>query len=784
MRHDYRLFIPALLAWAATAALIEFPSFAPVASGVSGILFASLWLLIRSTRRVPLAPPRTVTTMLSLIITGSIAIGMFGAIALRVGFEHAQREPIVLAAVAEKGSNVRWYATVTSTPVPVKNAFVRSDQLQFDATVTSVTTESRRHSLFAPVRIRWQQAHAEDVVIGSVIEGVGTFRFSGAHSSLAYSIDASAVKVRHTPTILKRMHEMRATLRESAAQLDGWGSELIPGLAVGDTELVSVELDAAMKTASLSHLTAVSGANCAIITGLVLLAGKALRLRRGVRVVAAVIFLALFVTLVTPEPSVLRAGVMSGVAMIALLTARRGAGLAALSVAIVALLIIDPWQSQHLGFVLSVLATAGILIFTEPITVRLARKMPTWLAITFAVPIAAQIACQPAIIIMQPSLPAFGILANVVTAPAAPIATIVGLAAVVSLPLNAWLGNFLTWLTWFPASWIALVARFFSELPAAQLPWLEGWLGVIVLVVCSSLLLAAVLAKRTLTSSQMLLRWLAGSIALSTLVGIAIVRPLVSVATIPANWRIFVCDVGQGDAILIRGASKTMLIDTGIDPRRVASCLQTAGVQNLDLLVLTHDDKDHAGGLSGISNRVRSAIVSPSTQEQTRQRPAIKPLQAAGVPKFIGSAGLHGSLGDARWQVIAPLAGVTPESTNDASVIVRVDAPEMSALFLGDLGAKAQEALLRKSTLNPVDVVKVSHHGSADQSVRFYNQLKARYGIISVGKDNGYGHPTAETLSMLNAMGTVALRTDEQGSLAIARNTDGSWRLWQSGTVG
>jgi competence protein ComEC len=114
---------------------------------------------------------------------------------------------------------------------------------------------------------------------------------------------------------------------------------------------------------------------------------------------------------------------------------------------------------------------------------------------------------------------------------------------------------------------------------------------------------------------------------------------------------------------------------------------------------------------------------------------------------------------------------------NPGSVTIGFDGQGIRSLFLGDLGREAQNAMLSVSNPQPVDVVKVAHHGSADQSAALYQRLRASAGLISVGADNGYGHPTQQLLGILAATGTAALRTDRGGMLVVAPAPSGGGAL-------
>ncbi|WP_241534977.1 ComEC/Rec2 family competence protein [Clavibacter michiganensis] len=290
---------------------------------------------------------------------------------------------------------------------------------------------------------------------------------------------------------------LRAGLTRAASELPGPGARLLPGLAIGDVSQVPPDFVQTMKDTSLTHLTAVSGANCAVIVSLVLALSAAVGLRRPARAVAAVAALAAFVVLVTPQPSVLRAAVMATVLIVSTVTGRPSRGLPALALAVVILLTIDPWLARDLGFALSVLATAGLLTLAPPLADRLARRMPRRLADALAIPVAAQVACQPALLVLQPGLPVHGVLANVLAEPAAAPATVAGLVACVLLPVWPAAGALALRLAWLPSSWIAAVARVMSELPWGRIPWPTGPDGVVALTAASALVIAALALGRS-----------------------------------------------------------------------------------------------------------------------------------------------------------------------------------------------------------------------------------------------------------------------------------------------
>ncbi|GAA3626018.1 hypothetical protein GCM10022200_05460 [Microbacterium awajiense] len=289
-----------------------------------------------------------------------------------------------------------------------------------------------------------------------------------------------------------------------------------------------------------------SGANCALVVGLVFVAASALGARRALRVAGAAAALAGFVVLVTPEPSVVRAATMSTIAMVAVLLGRPGAGLALLALATAVVIVADPWLASSIGFALSVAATGALLVLSRPLAAGLARGMPRALALTLAVPLAAQLACGPLIVLIEPSVAVYGVVANALAAPAAPAATVLGLAACLAAPVPL-LQAGLTALAWLPASWIAQTALVAAALPGAALPWLAGGPGVATLAVLGGAIAVLVVAPR----SRRRLRLLAAAftaVAAGVALGGGLLGGPAAPWTLPAAWAIVACDVGQGDA--------------------------------------------------------------------------------------------------------------------------------------------------------------------------------------------------------------------------------------------
>jgi competence protein ComEC len=591
--------------------------------------------------------------------------------------------------------------------------------------------------------------------------------------------------------------EWQQAFAEALSGLPGDGAALLPGLTLGDTSAVDHGLNSAMRVASLTHLTAVSGANCAIVTVAVMGLAALIGLPRWARVVVGILALAGFVLVVGLQPSVVRAAMMATVVLVAIALGRSGAGIPVVAFAVCVLLLVFPEWSVSPGFTLSVAATVAILVLAPVLARRfvvgfervaphtwVARLSPTArrnLGLILAVPVSTQLVCQPIIMLFAPVWPTYGVLANILAEPAAPLATILGMVAFVLAPVVPWLAHAVAWLGWVPSAWIAVVAQTAAHMPLASLPWFDGLTGAACAAVTSVFICFVIVARRRRLRTvgalgTALTLGLAFAVALSHVVGVAVTRPV--------DWRIAMCDVGQGDALVVRGFDnqgrpRDILIDTGRHADLTESCLQNLGITRIEAVVLTHFDADHAGGIEAVYERTEHVLISAPQRESDDA--VIRGLVAQGITVTRATSGQRVALGDTTCTVLWPAPGhPSMQGGNPGSISLSVAAPGLSAIFLADLDEESQNALLAQHPgLGRVDVLKVAHHGSSDQSARLTNVLRPRVALISAGRDNGYGHPTGKTMRLLESIGARSVRTDISG-LALISSSPDDLRVWSA----
>ena len=770
MSVDLRLALPVAVAWVIVGILIGFPRLLSAAA----IL---LWI-------VALAALVTAAVLLgrrrSAFVGAAIAAASAALLVSFAAQQQPQRSPTWLIDAGESGRYVTAQAQTTQmvpTAVPDEQQGTDRTAAPFNVLITSITLDGQSYATRIPTAVFANTAPIAGSGIGTTVTLAGTVAPTDPGDDRSFLFFASG-ELRATappPWYLDWANSLRNSFRGAAADLPGEGGDLLPGLSIGDTSAVSESLDTAMKSTSLSHLTAVSGANCAVVIALIMLCGGAFRMPRTYRIICSMVVLLGFVVLVTPEPSVLRAAVMATLVLSTMLGGRTIRGVPTLACAVLILLAIDPWLARSYGFILSALATAGLLVLSGPLATALSRWLPTPLAVVIAIPLAAQLACQPVLVLLNPTIPIFGVVANVLAGPAAPAATVLGLIACMLVPFVPSIGMLVAFLAWIPSAWIAGVATFFAALPGNSIPWIGGVIGVVAATAVAGLLVMAALSGPGLPGR---VASIGLCLVLVAYLGLALGNRARVHLTRPANWQVAACDVGQGDAVIVRSQGRIALIDTGIDAQLLDTCLQSLAIDHIDLLVLSHWDRDHVGGVSAVAGRVSRAIVGPSAGAVSEAITA--DLVTGGAQVVEVRQGDTGVLGELGWQVLWPqqqLAGVKPG--NDASIVIRFESITtcnpgcLSILFLGDLGREPQSRVMAANRVKTVDVVKVAHHGSADQNAALYQRLRAAVGIVSVGLDNDYGHPRASLLNLLGEAGTTITRTDQEGMVLLSLQGDG-----------
>jgi competence protein ComEC len=370
------------------------------------------------------------------------------------------------------------------------------------------------------------------------------------------------------------------------------------------------------------------------------------------------------------------------------------------------------------------------------------------------------------LVLITPSLGLLAVPANVLAEPAVPAATVIGvLVAVVGVAVPAG-GVLLAHVALLPPWWIVTVAHMVAQLPMASVSWPQGVAGavLVVLALCCARVLAPTLLRRPATCAAV-----CTGVLVVAWIG---VPPLPWQQWPPKGWLLVACDVGQGDGLVVStGPGAAVVVDAGPDPVAVDRCLRDLRVTVVPLLLLTHFHADHVEGLPGVLRRrhVGEIEVTVLADPPDEVRRVHQWAADAHVPVHQVRIGEQRSIGDVSWTVLWPARVIEEESRpNNASVVMRLVTHGVVVLLTGDVEPPAQAAILAADVGQlRADVLKVPHHGSANQDPDFLRATGARLAIVSVGVGNPYGHPAPRTLDLLQSWGVQLDRTDLDGDVAV-----------------
>ncbi len=698
-----------------------------------------------------------------------------------------------VAALAADGAAVEIVARISMDPRRVAGPF--GDQVVVRLDVREIVGRGWRHRLSSPVLVIGDPAWGE-VPLGARVSTTGRLAPADDHDLAALLVGGSAPVVLADPDVWWRgAAAVRASIRDAVAHRPEAQRALVPALVDGDDGGLDPDLEADFRTTGLTHLTAVSGTNLTLIVGFLMVLARWCGVRGRWLTAVAVAGIIGFLLLARTEPSVVRAAAMGTVGLLALGSNGRQRALRGLSVAVVGLLLIDPSLATSPGFALSAMATGGIVLLAPGWRDALSRWLPRWLAEAIAVPAAAQLACTPVVAALSGQVSLVAVPANLLVAPVVGPATVLGLAGglvglievVGSVPARL-LGTGAGWCV----GWIVLVAETGARAPLAALDWGSGpWALVVLVLVCLAIVLLVPLMLRHPVA--------VGRAAAALAVLAVLVVNLPGGVGLPGigpgsrwpapDWVIAMCDVGQGDALVLRaGPDAGVVIDAGPDPASVSRCLDRLGIEQVPLVVLTHFHADHVDGLAGIlEDRAVGAIWATTLLDPPQAVRAV--ATAAGERDLVMAGPANGTvrIGEVTLQALWPLdrtphAGPGDGSTaNDASIVLIAEVSGVRILLTGDLEPPGQAALATTLAGVDVDVLKVPHHGSRYQDLDVLASVRAELALISVGADNDYGHPAPDVIAALESAGTEVARTDEDGDVLVARREDGELRLETAG---
>ena len=534
-------------------------------------------------------------------------------------------------------------------------------------------------------------------------------------------------------------------------------------LLLGDKSDLSWRQSREFSLSGISHIVAVSGLHVSILFGFLgMITGK----RRYWMLILGVPVLLFFGAMAGFTASVTRAVIMQLLFLLALAVNREYDPPTALSFAGLVLLLRCPLAIAGIGFQLSFASVAGIFLFYPRLSGWLKNWLPgkgktlrgrleRWFTASVSVTLSATVMTVPLVAVHFGVVSLVGVVTNLLVLPVVSL-IFYGVMAVCAVGcLHAGAAAVLAGIVSVPIRYVLAVAGFLAKLPLAAVftvsPYIVIWLAFVY-----GLIFWLLLSKKKRPGL---------ALGLSA-AGLCISLMLSFLEPLTCDYRVTVLDVGQGQCIVLQSEGSTFLVDCG--GRRgeeaadvAAEYLLSQGISRIDGLILTHYDRDHAEGAAWLSDWVEiERIYLPETEDADGCREGAR--QAA-KEQIVIDGDLEICFGDARIRIF-PAKRVN--SGNDSCASVLFSRGKCDTLITGDLSADAERQLLADYELPDLEVLLVGHHGSKYSTCsELLDATAPDVAIISVGANNGYGHPTAEVLDRLKKAGCAVYRTDLHGTI-------------------
>lgn len=520
-----------------------------------------------------------------------------------------------------------------------------------------------------------------------------------------------------------------------------------------------------VKVVGLAHIIAVSGAHLVIVSALVSFVLSCFRLPRLLESALQLAFIMTYLILVGMPMPCMRAASMACASLVAPLLFRRSSPLSNLGFVLIVLIALDPFSSVSLSFMLSALATLGIVLFMPLLTNvfnSLTQSIPSVVLEPLLMTLASLVLVTPVCIATFSQISLIAPLANVIATPLASLLCCLGMIMLLVSPVP-FVGDILFVICMVLAHVFIELCHVLAQVPFASIPS-TGNLYVLM----------------ALSSGIALLLWIfwphriKGSVVVSIMTLCAVVVGSAYMGGHPN--RIIVLDVGQGDAILVQSEGKNVLIDTGNQDSLLLAGLARYHITSLDAVIITHADDDHCGSLSALRGVVGVKTVVLAEGADRIEDPSAKDLvlnahKISPHVSYVTNDQVM-RIGSVSFSVINP-PPLTDEYGNDDSICLLLTSDDnydnqadSQALLCGDAEADVLENIVQVHNIKAIDILKVAHHGSRNAVTDdLLEVLDPTIALISVGEYNSYGHPADSVIDLLEKHGVSVLCTDEQGDL-------------------
>lgn len=551
--------------------------------------------------------------------------------------------------------------------------------------------------------------------------------------------------------------------------LSGRNSSILKSMLLGDSSYVGEEDLRNYRDLGLAHILAISGLHIGIISGFLLFIFSRIGIKRRLNILITLSFIWIYAFLVGFPPSILRANIMLSVLLYSQIFHEPYDILNTIFFAMAILLILNPYAIFSLGFILSFAATISIVVLTPRIKV-LFYPNEGKLITTLSGILAVQIGLFPIMAYYFNSIPLLSIIGNLFIIPLLSFAIVLGFSMFfinfIFSSLNGILACFLNLILDFQFSLVDLFSGFyFKEIKLASPNIFTICLYYIFIFLLFKIIEIEHLNKRLVkTISIYILIFTIGSLIIIEL---------------DDRIELHFIDVGQGDSILIRNPDFDYLIDTGgsifgdfdIGENITLPYLDKIGVKRLKAVFISHFHEDHYQGLYALLDNIRIDNVLATYIPKDNE--ILNEINKQAIPFLLVDSGDNVNLGNGLKMDIIWSNERIYENENNMSLVCILNYRDHRVLFTGDMEKEVEREILDHIPKN-IDIIKVPHHGSNTSStMELLDKINPQIGLISLGRNNMYGHPSNEVLDRYRDVNTRIYRTDESGMVKMVLR-DGS----------
>jgi competence protein ComEC len=557
---------------------------------------------------------------------------------------------------------------------------------------------------------------------------------------------------------------------------------LLTGMLLGEKSFIPSHLKEVFTEAGIMHILAVSGLHVGIIAMALLAFLSILRLPKKLKLLTLILILIIYASITGFRPSVLRATIMFILLIGGKLINRSRNLNISLFFAAFLILLANPLILYDAGFLLSFIVTFFI-INLSPILQGLFSKIVVWIKNPLAVSTAAWVGIFPLSAYFFSKVSIISIVSNIFIIPLTGIAVILGFITFFIGLVNISLAGIIANMNYLVLNMITMIAKSFSLLPFAFVYVAQPSILVIILYYLTVFFIIEIFYKKILSLK---IKKKATLIILSVILMIIIVQVFFPTDNLKVNF----INVGEGDCILIEAPNKiNILIDGGGTPQSdfdvgskiVVPYLRRKGINEIDLLILTHPHLDHLEGLLPVLKEFKVDMVLDSGLicDLSAYKEFISLIQKKGIPYHQAKAGDNFVFSNnLEIFLLNPLYNsdfYSESDFNNASIVVKLFYKNTDFLFTGDIEEAAEKKLLIWQNILQSAVLKVSHHGSSTSTnLEFLNKVDPSIAVITVGK-NHFGHPSKKIIERLEDKNIQIYRTDEDGTIIIRTNGREYW---------